>query len=539
MLGIGLALLICLGVTGCSEDPLAPSLDRPIAVADLKSFQAPPPTLSRLTKHQYHNTVRDLFGADVVPPASLEPDLPSAGLEAIGATVNALSPRGVEQSFDAAKTVAAQLLVDPQRRALIVSCTPNGAADEACMREVVERWGLRLWRRPLTTVEADEVTALGLSAAGTLGSFDAGLEYTFVKMLASPHFLYRVETGTENGKLSAYELATRLSFFLWNSSPDETLLTAAAAGELADDTSLKTQVERMTADPRHRQAVRNFFSEWLHLYELDELGKDPNVFKHFSPELGDSAREETLKLVEHIVFDTEADYRTFFTTRTTFVDRRLAAIYNVPAPAAEGFAKIELPADGPRAGFLGHVSFLGLHAHPVSSSATLRGVFIRKALLCQTVPSPPAGLNTAIPEPSPDAKTLRERLLVHMENPGCESCHGFMDPPGFGLENFDGIGRFRIQDNGGDIDPSGELDGVSFQTPTELMLAIANHPETTSCLTKMMYSYATGHTPTTAESPLLDALHERFGAAGYQVKQLIIDVATSPGFRTMTPTGGQ
>lgn len=534
-----------------TQEPSTTPIDltEPVATETLENFAPAPPTLARLTQRQYRNTIGDLFGEDIVAPASLEQDLPSAGLQAVGATTNSVSPRGVEQYFEGAKSLAAQLFETTARRDAIVSCTPSGTADTACMAEVLSTWGRRLWRRPLTTTEVDAVVALAAQAAGALESFDRGLEYGFIALLSSPHFLYRVEVGQSDGDarfLTPFEFATRLSFFLWNSTPDDALLEAAEDGRLDTEEGRLEQIDRLMADPRNREATRNFVAEWLHLYELDEMGKDPFVFKHFSPELGASAREETLRLAEHVIYALDADFRTFFTSRTTFVDRRLAAIYNIPAPAEEGFAQVELPSDGARAGFLGQVSFLGLHAHPVSSSATLRGVFIRKTLLCQAVPSPPAGLNTAIPEPSEDAKTLRERLLVHMEDPSCGACHGFIDPPGFGLEQFDGIGRYRVEDNGAPIDPTGELDGDPFETPVELMELIANHAGLTQCVVKQLYSYATGHSPVSGEYALLDALDERFAAGGFRFQQLMRDVATSPGFRTVAPvetstdaTGGQ
>jgi len=532
------SFVVVTGLGGCSEDTATTgiSLTTPVQTEALEEFSPAAPTLARLTKRQYRNTVHDLFGSDIVAPASLEQDLSTAGLLAVGATTNALSPRGVEQYFEGAKSLAGQLFETPARRGMVVTCTPTGPDDSACLTSIVETWGRRIWRRPLTSDEVSKVVAVGTQAATTLGEFDRGVEYAFIMLLSAPQFVYRVEVGEPGPdgaerQLTAFELASRLSYYLWNSAPDDALLDAAAAGELSTEEGLGAQVDRLMADPKNRQAARNFFAEWLHLYELDDMGKDPNVFKHFSADLGVSAREETLLLAEHIMYELEEDFRTFFTTRTTFVDRRLAAIYNIEAPAGYGHAQVELPTDGLRAGFLGHVSFLGLHSHPVASSATLRGVFIRKTLLCQTVPSPPAGLNTAIPEPSEDAKTLRERLLVHMEDPSCGACHGFIDPPGFGLEQFDGIGRYRVEENGAIIDPAGRIDGIDFQTAVELKELIANHEDLTYCMVKKLYGYATGHPPTEGEKDLIATLEERFAASGYKVKQLMRDVATSPGFR--------
>ena len=494
------------------------------------------PRLARLTRAQFRNTVRDLFGPDVVPPAGLEPDTAADGLFAVGATVAAVSSRGVEQYFDAARSLAAQLTT-PERLGDTLPCTPVGPDDGACLSQTVQRWGRRIWRRPLASDELERVVAIGAKAATQLGGFARGVEVALALLLQSPHFIYRPTIGEPDPavpggrRYTAWEMASRLSFFLWNTTPDETLLDAAQAGELATDGGLATQVDRLLGSERAREGVRSFFAEWLDLTELDDLGKDPTVFKHYSADLGPAAREETLRMVEHLIFDENADYRMLFLTRTTFVNGRLAAIYNVPAPVGDGFGRIELPADGARIGLLGQVSFLALHAHPVASSATKRGLFVRERLLCQTLPSPPTELNTAIPEPSPDAKTLRDRLIVHMENPSCAGCHVMMDPVGFGLENFDGVGRYRVLDNGGIIDPTGELDGTAFETPVELAEAVANHPSLVPCLVQSLRSYATGHAPEPGELAEVRALTEAFVADGHRVRGLLRAIALSPGFR--------
>ncbi len=207
----------------------------------------------------------------------------------------------------------------------------------------------------------------------------------------------------------------------------------------------------MLASPKARDGLRNFVTEWLRLGSLDRLEKDAKLFTTYTPDLGPMAREETLRVFEDLVFDRDDDVRTVFTTRRTFVTPKLASMYQVPAPSPTGFAPIELPADGARRGLLGQISILALYAHPTtSSSATLRGKFVREKLLCQPIPPPPVGLNTAIPEPDAVSRTLRQRVKVHLTDAYCNGCHSQMDPIGLGLESFDGIGRFRTKENGGD-----------------------------------------------------------------------------------------
>lgn len=545
----GVWLIAALAVTGvgCESEstPNQASPDAggtPDAVAELEPAA---PKLARLTQSQYRAALADLFGPDVVLPAALEPDAAVKGLYAVGATINSVSPRGVELYFDGARSLARQVLESPTERAKIASCEPSGPTDSACLQTIIAEQGRRIWRRPLSPDEVAAYAGVGDEAAKALGDFWAGVEYALAGLLSSPNFVYRVELGEPDpddpGKrrLTSYEMASRLSFFIWNSTPDQALLDAAEAGELTTDEGLKAQVERLLASDRAREGVRSFVAQWLDLHDLDEMSKDPNIFKHFSPDLAEAAREETLRFVEHHVFELDGDFRELFTSRTTFVNRRLAAIYNLEAPpgaidsSEDGFGQIELPADGPRAGLLGQVSFLALHSHPVSSSATLRGLTIREKLLCNELPSPPSNLNTAIPEPNAEAKTLRDRLVQHMEDPSCAACHAQMDPVGFGLEQFDGIGRYRVEDNGAAIDPSGDLDAFEFASARELNLVLANHPNTPWCFVRTMYSYAAGHHPEVGEQALIGALTDRFEAGGHKVLALIGEIAMSEGFRTV------
>jgi hypothetical protein len=375
-------------------------------------------------------------------------------------------------------------------------------------------------------------------AATQLGDFHEGLTYGVAALLQSPNFLYRVEYGEPDPeapalrRLTGVELATRLAFFLWNTTPDDALLDAAETGALDTPEGLAMQAERMLEDPRARQGVRAFFDDMLHLYLLEDLEKDPTVFVAMNPEVGPAAREETLLGLEAIYAE-DGDYRSFYTTSRTFVDRRLAAIYNVRAPEREGFGEVELPREGGRRGFLGQVGFLAPNAHVVSSSATRRGMFLREVILCQSIPAPPAGVNTSIPEPDADARTLRERVAVHLEDPTCAGCHRLMDPIGLGLENFDGLGVWRTSDGGATIDPSGDLDGEAFADAWELGAAVAEHPRVGTCLAETMLRYATGRAIGEGEEDEVDYLGARMGLAGHAMKALQRDIVNSPSFRNV------
>lgn len=497
----------------------------------------PDPLLRRLTASQYRNTIRDWFGDELVLPGSLEPDVRSEGLYSVGASVSGLSTLGVERYRNAAKSIAGQLVEIVPLRDALLAC--DGSADaDGCLAEFIATWGERLWRRPLTADEATRLTKLGNEAIDTLGAFDEGLRYVLMALLASPKFVYVHTPGADSVSRTydGYEMATRLALFLWNSAPDAWLLGQAAEGKLDEGATIGPVVQTMLDDERAIRGLRAFATDWLELDLLDTLSKDPEIYTYFSPDIGKIAREETLMLIEHIALDAQADFRTLLTTTTTFVDKRLAALYGIPAPADDGFAKVELPEGGPRAGLLGHVSVLAINASPNRSSPTERGIFVRERLLCQKIPPPPAGVDTTIPEGGADAPTMRERLTVHLESPQCAGCHRLTDRIGLGLERFDGLGGFRTTENGVAIDPADELDGTKFADARGLGQAIAQHDDFPRCVVRKLWAHATGDTlhPVT-ERPQRDALVNRFADSGYQLRALIEDIVTSAQFRRVGP----
>jgi hypothetical protein len=524
------AAIVALSLLSCGDPETSTPTPDPTLEFETPDVVPAPTALRRLTSAQYRNSVHDLFGAELVIPPGLEPDVEDGGLISLGAALASISPRGVEQYEAAAYSLAEQAMTDPAVRGRIVACQPETALDSACAAQFIREFGLTAWRRPLEEDEVTRLTTIAMDAALVRDDFYGGLEFAIAGLLQSPFFLFRGEIGAD-GTFNDFEIATRLSFFVWNTTPDPELLAAAMAGELSTDEGLRGQSERLLASPRARAGVRNMFSEIYRLHALDKLSKDPTIFEHMSPEVGPAAREETLLGVEHLVFDTEADFRDIYTTRTTFLNRKLASIYNVRAPSREGFGMTRLPEDGPRRGLLGQISMLALASHAVSSSATLRGAYVRETVLCHEIPNPPSNVDTSIPEPSPDAPTLRARVAVHLEDPYCASCHTLMDPIGLAYENFDGLGRYRETDNGHAIDASGQLDGVEFDGPAQLGTLIHNHEDTGPCVARHVYRYATGHHETEGEAEVLDDLAARFEASGYRVTVLMLETIMSPGFR--------
>ena len=452
----------------------------------------------------------------------------------VGASAASFGARGVEHE-KISYVVSEQIMDNPSLRHVLTTCTPSNPTDRACATQLVEKAGLQLWRRPLTPDEVEKVVDIGIHAAATLEDFWDGMEYSLSALLQSPYHLYRAEIGEDNpsngtNTYSDYDMASKLSFFLWNSAPDTELMQAASEGRLGNREDIYHQANRLMNDPKFNRGIRQLFTEMLRLYELEEMTKDPSRFEHFTAELGQSAKEETLRFYERIVME-GIDYKQSMTRKETEINQQLAAIYDMPAPSfTGGFGAAKWPINGQRGGWLGQVSFLAQNAHAVSTSATLRGKAVRSILLCQDVPPAPVDVDTSIPEPSGTTLTLRDRVAEHLENPSCAGCHTLMDPIGLGFENFDGIGRWRETDNGAPIDPSGELEGSQFNNPIEMGEIIANSPAFTRCMVSSMARYANGRMETTQEREIISVLDERFAHHDRDLKLLIMEFVLSPLF---------
>jgi hypothetical protein len=519
-------------------------VDAPPAIGP---FAPTPASMKRLTLRQYRNSVRDLLGQSVRVPTDLEVDTPLYGFSTIGAAQLSVSPRAAEQFEAAALDVAHQVFASSAMRAALVGCTPATAGD-ACVQRFVTTFGRKAWRRPLTTEERARWMSVVSTVTPLFNDVWAGLEYAVAGMLQSPHFLYRVELGepdpmnASRRRYTAWEMAERLSYFVWNTTPDDALLTAAETGTLYTVDGLQAQARRLLASPRARESIGNFFTEHLKLDRLDTVTRDPTVYPLMSPTLPGAMRTEVLKMLEDIVFTRDVDVREMFDTRSTFVNDELARLYSLPfsAPAgpAGAFASLTLPTTGPRGGVLTTAGFLTLNAHATETSPTLRGRFIRQYLLCQDIPPPPPNVTTTLPPPTTMPRTLRQRLEEHRVNPTCAGCHALMDPIGFGLEHFDSLGQYRTTDHGLPVDASGEIDGMRFRNARELGAILRGHPRSGACLTRQVYRYATSHVDSDGEAVVLRDLAEAFTQGGHHFQSLVVGVVTSDGFRYASATGG-
>jgi Protein of unknown function (DUF1592)/Protein of unknown function (DUF1588)/Protein of unknown function (DUF1595)/Protein of unknown function (DUF1585)/Protein of unknown function (DUF1587) len=496
------------------------------------AFEPAPAALRKLTALQYRNTVNDLFGTELELPLALEVDTAINGFYAIGAAKATISPSAAEKFETAAYALASQAL-DPARRAAFVGCTPAGTVDAACTRAFLARFGLRAFRRPLGDDELARYAGIAEQAQGALGDFHAGLEFAVAGILQSPHFLFRVELGAGSGARRAYdgyEMASRLSYLLWNSTPDAALLEAARDGQLAELSGLREQAERLIESERARSALDTFHAERLALDELAALEKDPALYRGMDEGLRGALLEDVLRTIEELAFEGDGDFRALFDTRVAFVDAKLAEIYGLPA-ATGSARRVELPASAPRAGLLGKPAFLAANAHEGATSPTKRGKYIRERVLCESIPAPPPDVVTVLPEPNPDAPTMRDRLREHSAASGCSNCHTRMDPLGLSLEHFDAIGRYRDTDRGYALDVSGELDGERFDGALELSQLLRDDPRASACVARQLYRYAVAHVETPGEAPAVEALVGAFADSGYRFSALLRAIVVSEGFR--------
>jgi hypothetical protein len=542
--GSALPLLVALVVAGCSapaskdRGSAAKADDPTVKSAAIKEpdSDTTPRRLRLITGDQYFNTLAYVFGPDVKPALHFPPTERTDGLLEVGTSRAGVTDSQLELYQRTASTVAA-MVVDPVRRNFLMTCHPadEKAADKACATEFLSRIGRLLYRRPLSQARIADLVQQADSGADKLKDFYAGLAIAIESVLMSPKVLFVAEAaepdpahpGSE--RLEAYSLASRLSYFLWNSAPDDAVLGAAETGEIQTEKGRAKLVDMMLTSPRLETGMRAFFDDMFGFEEFSNLSKDPIVYPAFTGVTVQDAREQTLRTTIDFLLTQKKDYRDLFTTRETYLSPSLAALYRVPTTST--WVRYEFPADSPRAGLLTQISFLAAHSHPGRSSPTQRGKALREILLCQRVPRPPPNVDfSKVENPDPTLKTMRQRLTAHRTNPVCAGCHRITDPIGLALENFDGAGQYRTTEHGAPIDASGSLDGRDFTTPEGLAQAVHDDPALTSCLVNRVFAYGTGSPITSDNASVMSYLKARFAAQGYRLPDLLRTIALSRAF---------
>ncbi len=507
------------------DDPASLCMDADVGVTSLR----------RLTAEQYDHTIRDLLGLDGGYTAEFSPD------ERIGAFKSngnaAVVELQVEEYMDAAEAVATDATAD---LTLLLPCDVSGG--DACAEQFLADFAMRAYRRPLEAGELDRVLGVYQSGkdAGD-GDMQAGLRVAIAGVLQSPYFLYHVEfgrpdAGDELVALTGYELASRLSYFLWDSMPDDALFQAAAAGDLDDADGVRAQVDRMLDSPKAQGTIASFHQQWLGVDELEHVEKDPELYPNYDTTLATSMKQDVASFAQWVITEGDGTLDQMLTANITVSDDpRLHEVYGVVAPAGRLPGEpIELPADQ-RAGLLTMPGVMAEHAHPDQTSPILRGVLLRQEFLCQVLPPPPPDVDNVPPSPSPDA-TTRERFDQHTADPACSGCHVQIDPLGFGLEAYDSMGAFRTtEENGLPIDDAGEVvlsdvDG-EFEGGPELAGILAQSEFVQDCVSRQWFRYALGRVETEADTCAVDGITEAFTESGRDVRILLREIALSTAFR--------
>jgi hypothetical protein len=499
----------------------------------------------RLTRDQFNNTVRDLLGATGSPADALAPD------EKIGPfNSNAIAPVDdtlVQQHEEVAGALA---LAAKARMAQIAPCDLNSdtGTSTTCATRFVTEFGQRAYRRPL---DATEISAyVSLFTLGKQGADAAnGFRLVVEAMLQSPFFLYHHDVGAGGTPqpgtvaITPYELASRLSYFLWNTMPDDTLFARAADGTLATDSVLTSEVQRMVASDKATATIALFHRQWLDVTDLPDQTKDATLYPRYNAALGDAMMQELSMFSDYVVRKGDGLLKTLLTSNVAFPQGGLFSVYGVSQPA--GFTvgmPVTLDATQ-RAGILTQAAFLTRWAHGDQTSPVHRGKLVRLNVMCGYVPPPPPNANTTPPPPSTSTST-RQRFAQHDADPNCGGCHQLMDPIGLGFETFDAIGAFRTMDGLGAVDATGnivnggrDLDGA-FNGPIELAKRLADSQVVSNCMVNQWFRYSMGRMETTNDACSIQGIRQAFDASGGNIRELLARVALSPAFRNVRLTPG-
>lgn len=482
--------------------------------------------MRRLSRRELDDTLRDLVGeterlaTQYLPEDVLDPFDNDYSTQ----RVSAILIEGLERL---ASDVSLRLMADTARRDEVVGCTPTGTSDTDCMGTFIDRFGRRALRRPITADERDRWLVLGQNYAGLRDDFYEGIDVLVRMFLQHPHFVYRIERGEptdEDGvfRLDDYEVATRLSYFLWGTMPDDSLDALADAGQLSQADHVRSAAQRLLDDPRARARVEAFHAMWLGFISLPH-----------DPELTSALRLETRELLDQQLFEARDSWLDLFRATGTYANDYLAQHYGLTPPGTDAFVWVEYGPSG-RQGLLSHGSFLSLGAKFEDTSPTLRGLAIRTRLLCQSVPPPPPDVDTDNPPGADDPDACKEdRYAEHGANGACHSCHSLIDPIGFGLENYDRAGRYREHDLGAPectISGEGAVGDDTFVGPSGLADLLVDGTALDACVVRQLYRFAMGHDVDDDDQAYVDDLVERFRERDHQFDALILDLVADPAF---------
>jgi hypothetical protein len=540
------AVASCTGSIGDTTNPVGAHTSRPgssvpPSVDPNQGLDgAGPYPLARLTRPEYVNTLRDLSSGQVqVAPDDLPADAKGTSGFTSDVTVSQVE---VDQLLGVALASAPGVLKGLRAQ---FPCDASTKSEDLCAADFVNRAGQLVYRRPLDSVESTALVAQYKSARTDLGdSYDDALRVLTETMLMSPSFLYRWELGYASPQVEAslvrfngYEVASRLSYFLWKSMPDAELFRAAGAGELGDVDRVGQQAARMLADPKAGDAVDTFYSQWIGIANIAKAQKDPTLFPYFDAQLAQDLGEETRQFVRHVLFEGEGTLTALLNADYTYVNERVAKLYGVSGVTGDAFVRITLPPE--RAGLFTQASFLASTGLPNGTSPPRRAKAIMDHVACIPISPPPANLMVTVPPPE-DGKQTREIFQEHSTSPACRGCHSQLDPIGFAFEDFDAAGAYRTQEAGRPIDASGNIDGIgTFHDGAGLMRLLAGRDDVGACSTRSWFRFMLNRVETSEEQGSLDTAGARFKESGFDVRKLLVSIATTKAFLYRTHLQGE
>jgi len=498
-------------------------------------------TVRRLNRAEYNNTIRDLLGVESRPADSLPTDDSGYGFDNIG-DVLTLSPLLAEKYLDIAEDVAQEALAReletyrttlPVHRKILACNHSKPEHDGACADRAIRRVAPRAYRRPLSRAEMDQLKGFYQLGIDYGEPFEGGLQLALQAMLVSPHFLFRSEQGPApddpdlHYNVADHHFASRLSYFLWSSMPDDELLQAARDGSLRHPRTLREQVRRMLRDPRSRALAENFGGQWLEFRNLQVVDPDPELYPEFTDELREAMAGETIHFFAEIVAENRS-VLDFVDADYTYVNGPLARHYGIDGIDGPAFQRVNVD-PGQRGGLLGQAGILTVTSFPTRTSPVIRGMWVLENILAAPTPPPPPDVPALEAVAIDPTASMRERLNKHREDLSCASCHDRIDPLGFGLENYNAIGAWRTDDQGQPVDSSGVLpDGREFDGPAELKaLILERKDDFVRCLAEKMLTYALGRGLEDYDEPALNGIVEAVAGKDYRFFDLVYEIVRS------------
>jgi len=522
------ALVLCLACQGTIGEPTGDDPSTPFTPAQCADVDVRPGrvTIHRLNRDEYGNTVQALLFEDQDPSAELPLDDESGNGFLNDADTLSIGVLLVDKYDAVSRSLAPRAVARAEFRDAYLPC--DGGRE--CAEQFVRDFGLKAFRRPPTEVEVTRLADM-IENGSVDGSFDDGVELAVRAMLLSPSFLFRSEPHTDGVRqLDSYEVASRLSYFLWQTMPDQELFDLAAIDALADEDMIRDQVGRMIEDPRFEGFFDGFLERWLRIYRLEDY--TPDEAYTFDEELRQAFFDETQAFIEHIIA-TDAPVTELLTADYTFVNERLAEHYGIEGITGSELQRVTLTEQ--RGGLLTQGSVLSVTSHPNRTSPVQRGKWILEQMLCAAPPDPPADVDALLEEPEGGERlTVRERLAEHRRNPECAVCHDKMDPLGLAFEHYDPVGMWREEDNGHPVDATGELpEGIRFDGALELAEVVAADEAYVGCVTEKLFAYSIGRSLQPQDYCIVEDVVERATANGGSIRDIIEELVLDDVFRSV------